>query len=122
MPSESVPLTVSVTTHGPERAVVSVRGELDINTATMLHHQLAVQLGQGRRHLVLDLAQVPFMDSSGLTILIRAMKETRNVGGSLSLAAPTPPVRRILDLTGISLTIPLYADVTEALQLQPDPS
>jgi stage II sporulation protein AA (anti-sigma F factor antagonist) len=116
VPSESVALNVSVTWQGSEQAVVSVGGELDIATATLLHYQLAAQLGQGRRHLVIDLEGVPFMDSSGLNIVIRTMNETRAAGGSLSLAAPAPSVLRILELTGVTLTIPVHPTVGLALE------
>lgn len=114
MPSESVVLAVDVAAHGSDRAVVSVRGELDVATAELLDRRLADQLEQGRHHLVLDLSGVPFIDSSGLTIVIRTMNATRRTGGSLCLVAPTPPVHRVLELTGMSLTIPISPSVAEA--------
>ena len=123
MPSESpvesqaVPqaLSVTVVQHGGGCAVVAVGGELDMDTATLLHHQLASQVTQGRTNLVLDLAGVPFMDSSGLNIVLRAMNETRQLDGRLLLAAPTESVRRLLDLTGISLTRKPFDTVAQAL-------
>ena len=108
-------LSVDVVTHGSEQAVVSVSGELDVATAMLLHHHLAAQLAQGRRHLVIDLAGVPFMDSSGLNIVLRTMNETRDIGGSLRLAAPAAPVQRVLELTGVTLTVPVHATVEQAL-------
>jgi stage II sporulation protein AA (anti-sigma F factor antagonist) len=120
MPSESA-LNVDVSVLGPDCAVVRVEGELDINTATLLHFQLASQVGMGHRHLVLDLSRMPFMDSTGLTIMIRTMKEAQQVGGSLNLAAPTALVRRVLELTGVHLTVPMHATVEEALRAQAGP-
>jgi stage II sporulation protein AA (anti-sigma F factor antagonist) len=114
-PVLSPSLSVDVVTHGSEQAVMCVGGELDVATAMLLQHHLATQLGQGRRHLVIDLAEVPFMDSSGLNIILRAMNETRATGGSLRLAAPAPPVRRVLELTGVTLTIPVHGTVEQAL-------
>ncbi|AXI81152.1 STAS domain-containing protein [Peterkaempfera bronchialis] len=108
-------MTVEVHLPEPELAVVSVAGELDVDTATELHYQLANQLHHGRRHLVLDLTAVPFMDSSGLNIVIRTQQETRRVGGSLRLAGPTAAVRRIIDLTGVGITTPVHDTVDEAL-------
>ncbi|MFD4587627.1 STAS domain-containing protein [Streptomyces sp. NPDC058423] len=108
-------LDVEVEIHDPRTAVVTIRGELDVDTATLLHHHLANQALHGRRHLVLDLSAVGFMDSSGLNVLIRATRETRATGGDLHLAAPTPPVAKLFDLTGLSLTTAVHADVESAL-------
>ncbi|MEU2111065.1 STAS domain-containing protein [Streptomyces sp. NPDC019507] len=108
-------LDVEVEIHDPRTAVVTIRGELDVDTATLLHHHLANQALHGRRHLVLDLSAVGFMDSSGLNVLIRATRETRATGGDLHLAAPTPPVAKLFELTGLSLTTAVHADVESAL-------
>lgn len=108
-------LSVEVTVIDERTAVVAVRGELDTDTGIALHHQLANQLAHGRRYLVLDLREVPFMDSSGLNVIIRAHNDTRQVGGSVHLAAVSPTVRRLLDLTGISFTTPVRDTPEEAL-------
>ncbi|MFF3315997.1 STAS domain-containing protein [Streptomyces sp. NPDC003035] len=115
MTEREVNLDVDVEIRAADTAVVSLGGELDIETATQLHHHLASQLLQGRRHLVLDLSSLDFMDSSGLNILIRAARDAREAGGDLHLVAPTPAVRRILEITGLTMTTPLHADVAEAL-------
>jgi len=120
MAPESEVLNVSTTVHGADRAVVSLTGELDADTAVALQHQLATLVLQGRRHVVLDLADVPFMDSSGLNSILRARSETVRYDGRLLLAAPGPAVRRLLELTGVSLTSPLYASSEEALADLPD--
>ncbi|WP_394815857.1 anti-sigma factor antagonist [Streptomyces gibsoniae] len=96
-------------------ALVVVQGFLDVDTATELHHHLANQTHHDRRHLLLDLSAVPFMDSSGINIILKAYKETRQIGGSVGLIDPAPAVQRILDLTGVSLTVPSYATAHEAL-------
>ena len=114
MSVDSADLTVTVLADR-ELAVVTPAGELDVHTGPLLHVQLANQLAHGRKHLILDLAGVPFMDSSGLNIVIRAIKETHAVGGSLKAAALTPAVQRVFDLTGITLSHPTYPDVPAAV-------
>ncbi|MGW7019030.1 STAS domain-containing protein [Streptomyces decoyicus] len=108
-------LNVEVNVTEPEVAVVTVSGDLDGETGTSLHHQLANQIVHGRRYLVLDLRAVPFMDSSGLNIIIRASHETKRLDGSLHLAAVSDVVLRLLDLTGISVTTPVHASPEDAL-------
>lgn len=112
----AIPLSVEVHVPDPEVALVAVGGHLDLDTGTELHCHLANQLHHGRRHLVVDLSAVPFMDSSGLNIILRAYQATRGMGGSVQLAAPRASVRRILDLTGVSLTMPVRETVGEALR------
>jgi stage II sporulation protein AA (anti-sigma F factor antagonist) len=108
-------LAVDVTTRDAHTVVLSVGGELDMDTAELLGTRLAEQLRQGRRHLVLDLSALDFMDSSGLNVLIRVVQRARDIGGDLYLAAPTSAVRRILEITGLTATVPPHADVAEAL-------
>ncbi|MFE5914005.1 STAS domain-containing protein [Streptomyces wedmorensis] len=108
-------LDVDVEIRDDRTAVLTVEGELDMETADRLEDLLAEQFGQGRRRLVLDLAALGFMDSSGLNVLIRAVNRAREIGGDLYLAAPTPAVRRILEITGVTTTIPPHDGVADAL-------
>ncbi|WP_327181164.1 STAS domain-containing protein [Streptomyces sp. NBC_01334] len=111
------PLSVEVTLPREDVALVTVEGHLDLDTATDLQAHLANQLHHGRRHFLLDLSAVPFMDSSGMNIILRVYQEARGLPGSVHVIAPTPAVRRVLDLTGVSLTVPISEKVDEALEL-----
>ncbi|MCQ4041079.1 STAS domain-containing protein [Streptantibioticus rubrisoli] len=115
MSSETAPLSVDVVVRQPDVAVVSIGGDLDMDTATELHYQLANQIAHGRRNLVLDLSAVPFMDSSGLNIILRTLQEARRIEGSVQVVAPTPAVRRILELTGVALAMPIRDTVDAAV-------
>ncbi|MET7852438.1 STAS domain-containing protein [Streptomyces avermitilis] len=113
--TEQAPLSIDVTLPREDVALVTVKGFLDVDTGTELHHHLANQMHHGRRHLLLDLSAVPFMDSSGINIILKAYKETRRVQGSVRLIDPAPAVQRILDLTGVSLTVPSAKSLDDAL-------
>ena len=115
MPEQESNLDVDVEVRDAHTAVLSVGGELDMETAALFEDRLAQQLRQGRRHLVLDLSALGFMDSSGLNVLIRAVHKARAAGGDLYLAAPTSAVRRILEITGVTTTLPPHDGVAEAL-------
>jgi anti-anti-sigma factor len=78
-----------------------VHGELDIATAPELVNLLA----RMRRHghpVTVDLAEVTFMDSTGLTTLMDAHTQARENGWSFSLRRPSPSVRRVFELAGVS--------------------
>jgi anti-anti-sigma factor len=87
----------------PDREVVRItpRGEIDLANRDVLDAQLRELWEAGWRHVVLDLSEVPFLDSSGLHVL--ATHHRRAVGAALrfSLADCSPEVRRVLSLTGM---------------------
>ncbi|MFD5340896.1 STAS domain-containing protein [Streptomyces hawaiiensis] len=115
MPLAQNPLSVEVELPREDVALITVDGYLDVDTATEFQAHLANQLHHGRRHFLLDLSSVPFMDSSGMNIILRVYQETRKTEGSVHVISPTPAVRRILDLTGVSITVPISESVDEAL-------
>ena len=116
MPIAQEPLSVEVTLPREDVALLTVEGYLDVDTATEFQHHLANQLHHGRRHFLLDLSAVPFMDSSGMNIILRVYQEARELPGSVHIISPTSAVRRILDLTGVSITVPVSESVDEALE------
>ncbi|CAL9603024.1 hypothetical protein SUDANB6_05490 [Streptomyces sp. enrichment culture] len=117
MPIAQNPLSVEVSLPREDVALLTVQGYLDVDTATEFQHHLANQLHHGRRHFLLDLSEVPFMDSSGMNIILRVYQEVREIPGSVHIINPTPAVQRILDLTGVSITVPVSKTVDDALAL-----
>ena len=85
--------------HG--EAVVAVTGELDMSTAPELSRSLAGVLDQHPQRLTLELGGLQFIDSTGLTLLVRTSKQLKAHEGALELAHPTPPVRRVLEIVGL---------------------
>ena len=80
-------------------AVVTVCGELDMHTAPLLGAALE-QVGADQRVLV-DLASLHFMDSSGLKVLLADRARRLAGGGSLYICDPSAPVRRVVEMTGL---------------------
>jgi anti-sigma B factor antagonist len=80
--------------------VVAFRGELDIADAAGVMAVLAAAAA-GNPRIIVDLAALEFIDSSGVAALVRGRNLARRAGGDLLLAAPRGPVRRILALTGL---------------------
>ncbi|BFO17683.1 hypothetical protein SHKM778_40710 [Streptomyces sp. KM77-8] len=88
MPIAQDPLSVEVTLPRADVALLTVEGYLDVDTATEFQHHLANQLHHGRRHFLLDLSAVPFMDSSGMNIILRVYQEARELPGSVHIISP----------------------------------
>jgi anti-anti-sigma factor len=86
----------------PERARVRVAlaGELDLATAPELGRTVRELLESGFDHIVIDLAGVEFMDSSGLKLILSLRNAAAARGGRLVLTPGPPAVQRIFELTG----------------------
>lgn len=84
----------------PPFVVVSASGDLDMSAAPGLGRVLAGVVHDGARHVVVDLSDVGFVDSSGLAVLIRYRKLINAQAGQIRVVAP-PNVRRLFEITGM---------------------
>jgi anti-sigma B factor antagonist len=107
------------TRDGRECTVVHVRGEIDMDTGPQLQDVLREIADGGGRQVVLDFAEVTFMDSSGLGLLVVWFKTLRDGGGRLCLAAVQPPVRTVLVLSGVDQVVDVYDSVDAAEEDMP---
>jgi anti-sigma B factor antagonist len=82
--------------------VVRVWGEVDIQTSPILDSHLQQVLGDGVASIVVDLAEVTFLDSTGLSVLVAGLKRCQEAGGTLQVVSPRPHVRRIFEVTGLT--------------------
>ncbi|WP_369171243.1 STAS domain-containing protein [Streptomyces sp. R28] len=83
-----------------DRALVTLAGEIDLESAPLVCAALARCLSDGIRFVDVDLTPVTFCDCSGLNVFLYAVQRTREAGGILRLHNPPPTMGRILDLTG----------------------
>ena len=81
-------------------ATVTVRGELDRASARLLADELGELLREGMCRLTVDLAEVTFIDSTGLATLVSALRAARERGGDVVLRAPRRCVRKVLAISG----------------------
>ncbi len=110
---ERVDFGVSTTQDG-DYAVVAVTGELDVYTAPVLEESLGDLVDEGKHDLVVDLTEVTFMDSTGLGLLIKALKWAREHDGSLRIVANTEKVLKVFRVTGLDGVLSLYQTRAEA--------
>lgn len=96
-------------------AVVTIGGDIDIETAPALRNHGLELIARGHPHLILDLTHVTFCDSSGLNALIGILRCAMAANGSLTLAAVPARMVRMLDLTGISTALPSYPSTDAAM-------
>jgi anti-sigma B factor antagonist len=93
--------------------VVRATGDIDAVTASGLRDALN---DSGAAHLVVDLRGVTFLDSTGLGVLVGALKRLRQRGGSLVIVTNrSGPVRRLFELTSMSRAFDLRTSVLDAI-------
>jgi anti-sigma B factor antagonist len=95
--------------------VLSLSGELDSYSASVLRAHLSDIRGQARARCVADLAGLAFIDSVCLGVLVRHCSQIRGQGGSFALAGPQGAVRRVLSVTGLLSWFEVHDSVGEAL-------
>ena len=94
-------------------AVVALRGELDLADAVAVAAALTAVAAR-EPGIIVDLAALEFIDSSGVAALARGRRQARQAGGDLLLAAPQQTVMRVLAITRLTDAFAVYATVEEA--------
>ena len=84
---------------------VDVSGELDAYTAPQLRKVLDELLDGSVSRLIVNLSGTSFIDSTGLGVLVGAARKARSQDGELVLDQPTNSVHRVLQITGLTLSI-----------------
>jgi len=95
-------------------AVLTLRGDLDLATAPNLTAAVAAVAGENPPVLVLDLTEVGFLASAGLTALLAACREAPE-GTEMRIVASGRATLRPIQLTGLESSLPLYRTLEEAL-------
>jgi len=103
-------LDIEVSTPRPEHAVLTLRGRLDLWTASHLDTTLAGLVDQGFRYLTLQLVEVGYLDSTGLNIMLAAHKRVSTMGGGLTVTCPCRRVRKVLEATGAHKVLRISQD------------
>lgn len=100
-----------------ERAtVLVVSGELDLASSPMLEGELEHAFEAVNTQLViLDLERLEFMDSTGLSVLVKAHQQAQETGRRFGLVRGRPQVQRLLSLTGVSERIAVADSLEELL-------
>jgi len=96
-------------------AVIAVAGELDLASGPELEAELERISGPETQLLVVDLRRLEFMDSTGLSILVRAHQRLAEEGCEMGLVRGSSQVQRLLDLTGVAERLTLVDEPEELL-------
>lgn len=95
--------------------IISFEERLDAFNAPAARKEIEAAVAQGATNFVVNLRNVPFMDSAGVAVLVNLLKQSRQGGGDVKLVSPTnPTAMRILKLTKFDRVFEMYETVAEA--------
>jgi anti-sigma B factor antagonist len=103
-----------------EHAVLEVGGEVDVYTAPRLRERLVELVDGGARNVVVDLGRVDFLDSTGLGVLVGALKRLRAANGTFGLVCSKEPLLKIFRITALDQVFPIYPSVEAATSTNSD--
>jgi anti-anti-sigma factor len=108
-------MQATVTDHRSDVAVLHLSGELDADTATKLHATLADLLDRPVPRIVVDLSDLKFCDSVGLSAFITSKQVISARGGWLSFAGANPFLLNLMETVGLSRYFAIFPDVDDAI-------
>lgn len=96
-------------------SVVALCGELDLADAPAVASHLIAAVAACGPSIIVDLADLDFIDCCGMGMLVRMLKRTRAIGGDMYLAAPQQRVRTVLRLTGLIDVFSVHPSLEQAV-------
>lgn len=93
--------------------VVKVAGEIDVYTAPKLREAVVAAIEDGHSRLVIDIEDVAFLDSTGLGVLVGALKRVRADDGSLDIVCTSERLLRIFSITGLDKVFGLHSSLDD---------
>lgn len=95
---------------------VTLEGEVDVYTAPRLKEELTSLIAGGCHFLIVDMEKVAFIDSSGLGVLVSALRRAREKDGAIRIVCTREGVLKIFRITGLDKVFPIFSDAAEAAQ------
>jgi anti-sigma B factor antagonist len=95
--------------------VLTLQGELDVNTAGQLRQEVMALVDAGRR-LIIDTSRLTFCGSSGIAVFVEAHSEAQARGAPLRIVVPAGALRRAVEAVGLSDYLPITPDLNTALE------
>jgi anti-sigma B factor antagonist len=93
--------------------VIEVTGEIDVYTALRLREAIVGAIDDGHVRLIIDVEKVQFLDSTGLGVLVGALKRVRSDGGSLDIVCTHSRLLKIFEITGLNKVFGLHSSIDD---------
>lgn len=113
----SEPLSIDISFPVEGVALVELVGELEVGTVDAFSVRMADLQGGGRAHVVIDVAGITFIDSSGINALVQSVRTVEARGGTAVVAAPSVVAQRVFAITLLPQVITVEPERSAALAL-----
>jgi len=113
------PFHLETVTAGADCALLRVGGEVDLYTAPQIRERVIQLLDDGARHVIVDLREVDFLDSTGLGVLVGSLKRLREQDGSLKVVTAGGRIPQLFRLTGLDRAFQLLQSLPQAITGDP---
>jgi anti-sigma B factor antagonist len=94
--------------------VIQLSGEVDAYTCSMLRDAMIEIIEQGNPNVVISMADVEYIDSSGLGTLVGGLKRASEQSGKIAVVASSIQIRKVFEITGLEKVFPIFESETEA--------
>ena len=98
-----------------ETHVIEVGGEIDLYTAPEFEERVGSILEEGKKRVVVDLSQATFIDSTGLRVLVTALRRLQGADEALALVCGNENILQVFELTGLDKLLPIRGTREEGL-------
>jgi anti-sigma B factor antagonist len=95
--------------------LIAVQGEVHVSTAPEFSERLNDAIARGKTGVVIDMTEVAFIDSTGLSVLLNALRRVTRQQGALALAVSNPTVLRLFEITRLDSTFDILPTREEAI-------
>lgn len=95
--------------------IVTVKGRLDAGSSEIAQEQINKLLDAGGKNLLVNLCELDYISSSGLRVLLAALKRLKNQGGALRIACAQPQILEVFTMAGFHRIFSLSPDEATAL-------
>ncbi len=108
-------LEIAVEAIGPWK-IVNLRGRIDASSTETFDHSLKTLITSGASRILINCAELRYVSSVGIGILVECSKSLSDSGGYLSFSGMSPHIRSVLQMLGFVDLFPIYSSVEEALK------
>jgi anti-anti-sigma factor len=109
------PLVIEVTELSGGTFVAAISGEMDIATSPQVSSSLALVRATAPYHVLVDVSQLAFIDSTGIKALVSSAKDLEARGGDLIVFGSTPNIRRVFDIVQLQEVLTIVASLEDAI-------
>lgn len=102
--------------HGSKALIVRLKGELDHHTAEIVKSRMEEAIGRsGTNHVIVNMRDLKFMDSSGLGVILGRYKQINSKGGKMILCDVSPSVYRLFEMSGLFKILSIQENERQAI-------